>query len=256
MGTVNTCAHILLGGYEISADCNRVEVNSQSEMQDKTTFGSATRMFKGGLFTDSITVGGFLNLESSGIDPILWGGRGVNSVPVTVFANGIPVTDSTHEAGYGVAAVEPTFNFGGNVGIMLPFDTSFVPDSGKLARAFVLENFLSSAATTGILTGASKEYTHCSTSEQLYAGLHVTALSTGLAASVIGIIQAASSSGFSTSSTRVTFSTLTCKAGLVATPVAASALSTDQPWYRSRITVSTGSSTGPTANGLIWMSIE
>ena len=43
---------------------------------------------------------------------------------------------------------------------------------------------------------------------------------------------------------------------LVATPVAASALSTDQPWYRSRITVSTGSSTGPTPNGLIWMSIE
>lgn len=252
--SIATCAHLLLGAYEVSADFAELGVNYGSESQDATTFGQNTRINKGGLKTASFPGSGYLNLTSSGVEAVLFNTLGLDGTPATVFVHGITV-GSTVETGYAMPVLEPKLDLGENIGVLLPFSMELV-SAGNLVRAIPLANFLDTALSTGVTVGSAFNLGHAATSEQLYAGWHVTALSTGLAASISAIVEAASSSGFGTASTRISFSALTCKAGVWATPITPNALSTDQPWYRTRITQSTGSSTGAASNGLLWMAIQ
>lgn len=252
---IGTCAHILIDGHDFSADHHTLGVNYGSEMQDCTTFGQGTRVYRGGLKTASVSGEAYLNLASSGIEAVLFGNiDNVAGKLATVFVDGIE-TGSTYKTGTGLLSVQSQFNTGAQVGTLIPLSVQ-LDAAGTAVKATVLENFLSTALSTGANNGGAVGYVHCSTGEKLYAGWHVTAVSTGLASSVSAVIQAASSSGFASSNTRISFSALDNKGSAVATPVASSALSTDQPWLRAVITVSTGSSTGAVANGLIWAGIQ
>ncbi len=258
MTAIATCAHLILGGYDVTADFTELTINYGSEVQDKTTFGRGTRINAGGLKVVSIPGAGYLSLGSSGIEAILFARLGADGEPATGFLNGITL-GSTQDTGYTMPALEPTLDLGASIGELLPFSMELVPGgSGNtdLVRLIVLENFLSTAMSTGTTNGDPFNLGAAATSEQLYAALHVTALSTSLGASISAIIQAASSSGFGTANTRVSFSAVTCKSGVWATPISPNALSTDQPWYRVRLTQSTGSSTGAVSNGLVGMAIQ
>ncbi|MCR4375679.1 MAG: hypothetical protein NUW22_12600 [Acidobacteria bacterium] len=250
---IATCSHLLVGGYDISGDLTGLDVSYTSEGQDATTMGHDTRRVVGGLKTSAIAARGYLNLGSSQNEPVLFDNVGVDGTLVTAFLDGI-TTGSTTAVGYGMGTMQGSLNIGVNIGALVPFDLAAMNGS-LLVKAVPLENWLSTALSTDLATGDSFNLGGAATSEQLYAGFHVTAVSTSLAGSVSAIIQAASSSGFGTANTRVSFSALSTKGGTLATPIAPSALSTDQPWYRSRITTTTGTSTGSASNGLIWMAI-
>lgn len=250
---VAACSHILIDGYDFSADLQTLAINYASEGQDATTMGQNTRRIVGGLKTSSFDARGLINLGSSQNEPILFNNVGVDGVVATVFPDGITV-GSTQLTGYGMGTVQGSLNFSANIGALIPFDIKLLNGS-LLVKATPLENWLSTALSTGVSNGDPFNLGGAATSEGLYAALHVTAISTGLAASVTAIVQAASSSGFGTSSTRVTFTAQSTKGAQLATMILPSALSTDQPWYRTRITQSTGSSTGAQSNGLVWMAI-
>lgn len=253
MAHVQTGTKMLVGSNDIGADLHTMTVNHASEVLDQTTFGSTTRNHLGGLFVTSIDAQGYVNLGSSLSDPVLFGRVSLPTL-VSVWPTGIQV-GSTMQTGRGMNAVIANYDFGGSVGALLPF-TFKAESESDLVRMVTLDNALSTAWSTDSNTSGAAPLAHCSTGERLFAGLHVTALSTSLGATISCVIQAASSSGFASSSTRVTFAAQSCKAGTFATPIAASALSTDQPFLRSVITVSTGSSTGAVANGVIWVGVQ
>jgi len=254
VGNVATCSHIFVGGFEFSSDFHTLAVNYGSASQDKTTFGSDTRTFKGGLKTAQMSGTAYLNLGSSGVEAVLFSNVATDGTPATVFLHGIDV-GSTNLTGHGFASVQSQFNPGPQVGVLIPLAVQ-MDAAGTLARVTVLEDFRSTAGSTDGLTSGAVNLIHCSTGEKLYGGWHITALTTGLANSISAIIEAASSSGFASSTTRMTFTGRTEKGAQVPTAIEASALSTDQPFIRSVITTTTGTSTGASANGLIWAAIQ
>lgn len=115
-----------------------------------------------------------------------------------------------------------------------------------IVRAVPLKDFLATALST---TGVGTAYSTVApvSGQRTYAALHLTAVST--ARSFVGAIQSASSSGFGSITTEISFA-MTSESGSTwkyATP------STDRPWRRASWTLSTaGLTTGGTWNGLIW----
>lgn len=250
-----TCGHALIDAYDFSAQFTELTVNRSSEALDASTMGSATRKHKGGVKDVSITGKGFLNLGSSLMDPVLFGAMGEDAKLVTVFLNGIPAVACSTAGGYAMPSVSVINPIGGSYGQLLPFDLN-LQSQHDLVHAVVLDNALSTVWSTGVNNGTAipLSTSGMSTDEKLYGGMHITALSTGIVSNGISaVIAAASSSGFGSSNTRITFSAKTCKSGTWATPIVSSALSTDQPFVRAVITVATGTSTGYQASGLIWV---
>lgn len=251
--TIATCSHILLGGYDLSAYVTGVTLNYSSEGQDATTMGHSTRKIVGGLKTSSFEIKGYLDLGSTGNEPVLFGNVGVDDTLVTAFVDGVTV-GSTVETGQGMGTMQGSLQTGTNIGALVPFDIKCLNGS-LLVKASVLEDWRSTDFSTGDNDGTPFSLGAAATSEQLYGGVHITAFSTSHGASVTAKLQAASSSG--TGWTTVgTFTALSSVGGAVLTPVTPNNLSTDQTWWRSVITVSTGTSTGPTSRGLVWMSIQ
>ncbi len=252
-----TCAHLLVDGFDFSGQLTDLMVNRSSESLDVSAMGSNTRKHKGGVYTANVTAKGWMNLGSSLLDPVIFGGIGTDATLVTSFINGIPAVACSTSGGYGITAVSVKDVIGGSYGQLLPFDADFQTQH-DLVHAVVLDNALSSAWSTvtggNLGTAIPLSTSGMSTSEKLYGGFHITALSTGIVSNgVSAVIAAASSSGFATSNTRITFSAVTCKGGQWATPIASNALSCDQPFVRAVVTVATGTSTGYSANGLIWV---
>lgn len=255
---VLTCAHLLIGGYDFSAQFQELMVTPGAEMLDASSFGSDYRKKKGGIQTGTITGKGKLNLGSSLIDPVLFGKVGVGGDIMTAFFDGI--TAGSTVAAFSMNALSVKYNLGGTFGTLLSFDVEGQSQS-RLVPAVVLDNAMVSAWSTDSSGGTVVHLPSCSvSSEMLYGGFHVTALSTGLGVTITGTITANSSSGYSGSNplgtTRLSFVAQSCKAGTFAVPIPASSLSSDQPFYRSLIVLSTGTSTGPSASGLLFMGLE
>ena len=118
-----------------------------------------------------------------------------------------------------------------------------------LVRAIPLKDFLATAlSTTGVSTAYSTTFPVVG--QKVYAALHLTSVSTGRA--FVGLIQSASSSGFTGATNEITFA-LTSEVGSTwktATP------STDRQWRRASWTLSTAASTGGSWNGLMWAGIK
>lgn len=255
-------AKLLFGPYDLGDDLKSITLNLSSAMLDNTTFpaagAAATAAISrvAGLKDASLNAAGFVNLSSSASDAVLFSFLGSTSPLVTLFPNGITVGSTGLGSGYalqgGVAKYGP---LGGNVGQLLPFAAD-VQGATVVAKVTALQDFTGSALSSGITNGTAFQIHVPSTCQQLYAGLHVTALSTTLGATIAGLIQQASSSGFSSPVTRVTFSAQSCKWGTWATPIPSSLLSTDMLFWRVQLTVSTGTSTGAQANGLAWMAVQ
>jgi hypothetical protein len=249
-----------LDGYDFSQQFTELMVNRSSESLDVSTMGSQTRKHKGGVQDVSVTGKGFVNLGTSLMDGIIFGKVGIDATLATVFMDGIPNVACSTAGGYGISGVSVKHIFGGSYGTVLPFDLDIQTQSA-LSPVVVLSNTLSTAYgdsgpwSTGANNGAAVPLSTngMSTSEKLYGGFHITTMSTALnSLGISAVIAAASSSGFATSNTRITFSAKTCKSGTWGTPVASGALSTDQPYIRAVITVATGTSSGNQATGLIW----
>lgn len=253
MAIVFTGGKLIENHLDISADLHTLQINYAAEMLDATTFGATTRKHQGGLKDASIEVQGYANLESSQSDPVLF--ARIGNAPRLVTAWTKPITaGSTSETGVGMNAVGEGLTWGGQVGTLLPFSFN-VQSESDLVRTITMDDALSGGWSTDNRS-ISLDMVHCSTEERLYAGLHVTALSTALGSTVVATIKSASSSGFTTSNTRVSFTANTCKGGQFVTPIVSSALSTDQRFWRTFIQLSTGSACGGTASGLVWIGLQ
>lgn len=258
-------AKLLFGPYDLGGDSKAITLNLSSAMLDNTSFppsgssGTVAISRVAGLHDASLTANGYLNLTSSGTDATIFPFLGSTDPLVTAFPNGITVGSTTVGAGYALQGGVSKFTpLSGNVGQLLPF-TVDVQGATQVARVTALYDATPVANTlsSGITTGTAYQPVSTITSTQsVYGGFHVTALSTTLAATISAVIQAATSSGFSSPTSVITFGAQSCKYGTWATPVAGNTLSTNLLFWRTQITVSTGTSTGAQANGLVWYAIQ
>ena len=118
-----------------------------------------------------------------------------------------------------------------------------------LVRAIPIADFLDTALSTSQALGYSTAPP--ATGQKLYAALTLTAISTGR--SFVASVQSASSSGFGTLTSEIQFA-LTSEVGTTWKTLAAP--STDQPWRRLNVSLSTASSTDGTWNGLAWVGFK
>lgn len=115
-------AVILVGGSDLSAELNELDIELGAEMLDATTFGNGTRINQGGLLTARIGVAGLGRFASDLATDVLFGGVGADATVVAVFPAGI--TEGALN-GYAMKGVIPEFNMGGAVGVLTPFSAAF-----------------------------------------------------------------------------------------------------------------------------------
>lgn len=122
MATLNfRNAKIFVDGFELSGDFESIEVALASEMLDETTFGDDTRINKGGMKTANVSGAGYWNAAAGTVDRIMFSIVGSDDKVITVFANGLTEGTST-DKGFSCKGVVDTYNIGGAVGALLPFD--------------------------------------------------------------------------------------------------------------------------------------
>lgn len=121
-----------------------------------------------------------------------------------------------------------------------------------LVRAIPLLDFLSTArSTTASGTAVSTEAPVLG--QTLVGALHLTCGSATTSRVLAASVQSASSSGFGSLTTELTF-TLTSSEGSDYQSLASP--STDRPWRRARLVMSTAASTAGSWKGLIWMGLK
>ena len=106
-------ARVFVGGYNLSGDHSAVSVALSAEMLDETAMGDSTRIHKGGLTVVDVEGSGHWNATAAH--------AGVDDTIVTVFANGLTEGTET-DMGFAMLGVLESYNIGGDVGGLLPFD--------------------------------------------------------------------------------------------------------------------------------------
>jgi len=115
-------AILLVGGYDVTGSFNELTLEHASEIQDETAFGDLTRIHKGGLETTRLTGRGFW--ESPTPDSVFFPAIGTDDTVVTVFPDGVTEGSTGVGSGYAFKSVLTTYNLGGAVGNLLPFDVT------------------------------------------------------------------------------------------------------------------------------------
>lgn len=120
-------AVIVLGGSDLTAELNELNIELGCETQDATTFGKDTRISKGTLLKAAISVAGLGSFGSNLAEDVLFGNVGDDASVVAVFPGGL--TEGS-ECGYAMLCTIPEFTMGGAVGVLTPFNASFEHQGG------------------------------------------------------------------------------------------------------------------------------
>lgn len=116
-------AKIFVDGYDLAGDFNEIGVELTAEMLDETSFGDSTRIHKGGLTVATIAGKGNVDAADGHVERVMFGIVGTDDKIITVFADGI-TEGTTTDKGFSMKGVVETYNIGGAVGALLPFDFS------------------------------------------------------------------------------------------------------------------------------------
>lgn len=194
---VLTDASILLGGVDITAKSNQIQLTYEVETQDATVFGNDTRINKAGLWVVSGEVGGFTDEDLAGSDLFDAVGGGPS-----VFQVAAPGDDGT--TGYAfksmVASHQPV---GGSIGDMASDSMSLVGKSGApLVQGTILHP---ATARTSSGNGTGRQLGAVSSAQSVYGALNVTAAS-GSSPTLDVLVESDDNAGFTTATTRLTFS--------------------------------------------------
>ncbi len=228
---VLTNQRIFINGYELSRDSNAVAINYGADLLDSTTFLSDTHTNLGGLKTVQVQIGGFYDAATA--DSEIFTDIGVSDSPLSICAEGGTVGN----VAYFFKALAGEYSNGGSVGDINKFDLG-AGAMGALIRGVVAHNAADTAVTASG-NGAYQQLGAVSSTQKLYAALHVTNSSGSGNQTLNVIIESDDNTGFSTPVTRLTFAQ-------VGTTPAGEFLQLDGPitdvYYRVKFTVAgTGS---------------
>lgn len=209
---VLTNCRLWLGGYELSGIMNSMGIDYGAELKDDTVFGTAgTRSNKPGLKTVKVNGHGFWDADtplgsSFGYDGPLFNRIGAVREVVTVTPQGQTVGDRA----FFTRGVNGQYNpLTGDIGELVGFDVDLNAANTLLVRGQV--GALGTKTVTG--TGAGVQLGAVSALQKIYAALHVKDTIAGTTPTLDVTIESDDNSGFTTPTTRLTFTQVTTVIG-------------------------------------------
>lgn len=183
-------------GYDISGYANALSLDYSADALDETVFGLDTRKFKGGLKTVAAGVEGFFDGTPDGA---LAGNIGASGKVLTLGSSGTP-----GDPVYMFQAMAGKYSLGATIGEMFGFSLEAAAQ-GKLIRGTLMENQSAAGSTAN---GTGRQLGAVLSTQRMYAGLHVLSAA-GTDETLDVVIQSDDNSGFTTPTTRITFSQAT-----------------------------------------------
>lgn len=212
-----------LDGYELSCDSSAVAVEYSAEAVDQTALCNDTRVIAGGLKVAAISINGFVDDVAQGAE--LFDAVAVAGKSITV---GTPDTAEGSKV-FCMDALISSMSRSAPIGESETFEIKAEANSnlinGTLAKL--------KAADTANSNGTAYQLGALSAGKKLYAVLHVTRVDSG-SDELDVVIQSASSSGFSSPATRITFGTMS---GVGSQWIELDATTTHS-WFRAKSTIS------------------
>ncbi len=221
-----------LGGLNISENAHTMAIDYGAEAQDNTVLTDTTRSNTGGLLTFGFSIDAYSDFTD--VDLALF--NGVNAdVPLTFATE----TGADDEVAFLINTLQLTHSpITGGVGDMAGTNVSGNA-RGKLARGII--EISTATPTTGTTTGS--QIGALSSSQRMYANLHVTAVA---GSTLDVIVQSDDNSGFTSPTNRITF---TQASGVTSEHLSVAGAITDDYW-RLSYTISGGSFTFAVALGI------
>lgn len=221
-----TNAKIYLAGYDLTGDFNQVALAFAAEELDDTAFGDTTRSRTGGLKTAAVEGSGFWN-GGADVDKQIFDRIGTADVPMLIGVDGA----DAGEVSYFLQALEASYQLGGAVGELLPFNLSAVASGGHpLVRGTVLHN----GAITSTTSGTAYQVGAVAAGKKLFAALFIIGDPAGTNPTLDLKIQSDNAENMATPTDRITFAQRTARSALFATPV--NGAITDD-WWRATWTI-------------------
>lgn len=193
-----TNANIYVAQANLSGHSNMVEITSEAEELDSTTFGSSGyKSSVGGLYSVGIKIGGFWQAtDGTYPDDRLFTDLGVAAVPMSITPNGVTVADTA----YFTKVMRPQYQLGAQVGELLGFESQAVGDGTALIRGQVAD--AQARTSTGTTTALS--LTTPAADTRAYAAVHVTAVSGTATPTLTPTLQGDTASNFPSPTTIAT----------------------------------------------------
>jgi hypothetical protein len=216
---------LYLAGYDLSGDHNELGLSYQCDIKDVTTFGRASKAKLAGLKSFVGNHKGLWNDAATGVDKVLFDNLALADQVMTLFG----VSGAEGEVAYSGKSVQGLYSPGAKIGDLLAF-TVKIEGTGDLIQSTCLKN----GTVTATGNGTAYNLGAVSSSQKLYAALHIIAVS-GSTPSLTVKIQSDDAQAFSTPTDRITFNAMTAIGAQWATPVAGPITDT---WWRANWTVS------------------
>lgn len=222
-----TDARLYAYGADLTGMTNSIDLSAEYADLDATTFGSSGwNEHMAGLGSAELDADGFWEAGDAGkVDDATWaniGGLG----PWTVCPNGSAVG----ALAYFMNAFSGEYTVGGEVGNIAPYSAN-AKSNWPLVRGTIANS--PSTARTSSGSGTAIQLGAVATGKHLYAAVHVVSIS-GTTPSITFTVESDDNSGFSSATTRLSFTAATAVGGQIirlAGPI------TDT-WYRATWTVS------------------
>jgi hypothetical protein len=160
---------LYIAEYDLSGHHNQMSVSVNTDMPEKTCFGTTTHVFMaGGLSTVSLSGTGLMDFSQYSIDDIIDGHLGVADKPVTV---GHP-TGADGDRARIFKSLQAAYDFGGTVGDACPFSMEV---KGRTDAHFGTMMHNSTRTETG--NGTARQLGAVSATQKIYALMHVLTVS-------------------------------------------------------------------------------
>jgi hypothetical protein len=229
---VLTNCRIFAGAVDLTSNANKVELSSEVEDKETTTFGSAGwKEFLGGLASTKIAAEGQWEAgDTTKVDDDQFANIGTvggwSIIPAAASS-----TIAVGDLAYLTTALRQKYQLGGAVGDVAPW-TCAASGTTKLVRGAVLH--VPGTARTATGTGSSFQLGATSATQKLYAALHVYSIAGTASPTLTVKVQSDNATGFPSAADVITFTAATAVGGQFST--AAGAITDD--WYRVSWTIS------------------
>lgn len=225
-----TDAIVFVDEHDFTGDSNRAELEVNVEELDVTTFGQSWRKVIGGTKSASLNVSGFWQAGSGTVDAYTFPALGTADQVVT-----LAHASTAGSTAYIAQNMASQYQILGQHGEAAPFSLTSVGSHGNGVVQGQLALAKGTVSSTGA-AGSGVQLGAVGASEYLYAAVHVFSAGT----TVTFTVESDDNAGFTSATTRATFSAITSVGGTWVTRVAG-AITDD--YFRFNVTAITGSFT-------------
>jgi hypothetical protein len=228
MSMILTDTRFFVGGADLTSASNKVEISSEVESKETTTYGSGGfKEFIGGLASTDIKASGLWEAGDPGqVDDAIWAELGtVDTVSI------VPTSGVVGSVSYSCTGLTGDYQLLGEVGDVAPWQATLM-GSSPLVRGVVAHPAGTARTATG--TGTGQQLGGVLTGQRLYASLHVLSAS-GTAPILTARLESDDNAGFTSATTRGTF---TAASGQTAQTISTSGAAITDDYWRIAWTIS------------------